>query len=172
LPLRCLSGLLVWVLLAGVAAALGPPGPAALAPLWAAAAGEPGAVAFGRAQVTVESGGRALPFSVEVATTAEQRQRGLMYRRSLPADGGMLFVFPDVKVAHMWMKDTPLSLDLLFLGADGRVLRIEEKAEPLSLRAISSDLPARGVLELAAGSAARLGIRPGDRLVHPAFAPP
>jgi len=170
--LRRLFAALFGALLAGAAAALGPPGPAALAPPWAAAAGGPVAVEFGRARATIESRGRSLGFSVEVATTPEQRQRGLMHRTSLPADGGMLFVFPEEKVAQMWMKDTPLSLDLLFLGADGRVLRIEEGAEPLSTRVISSGLPARGVLELAGGSAARLGLRAGDRLVHPAFSRP
>lgn len=169
--LRRLLPALFGILLATAAAAAPcPPGIAALALPWAAAA-EPGDVVSDRVRVMVESRGRSLPFSVEVAATAEQRQRGLMFRDSLPADGGMLFVSPEERVVHMWMKNTLIPLDMLFLGPDGRILKVAAMAEPGSTEILSSGVPAKGVLELPGGTAARLGITEGDRVVHPAFAP-
>jgi uncharacterized membrane protein (UPF0127 family) len=107
------------------------------------------------------------PVLIEVADTPEQREVGLMYRRSLPADHGMLFDFGQAQEVTMWMKNTYVSLDMVFVGADGRISRIAEKTEPLSTRIISSDGPARYVVELAAGAAARLGLKRGDKVVHP-----
>lgn len=121
-------------------------------------------------EIAVVSAGTSHRLQVELAISPEQRARGLMFRDALAPDAGMLFVFGEERVATMWMKDTQLRLDLLFLGPDGRVLKIAENAEPLSLEAISSDVPASGVLEVAGGTAHALGLRPGDRVVHRAFA--
>ena len=108
-------------------------------------------------------------FRVEVMRTNEDRGRGLMFRRSMPADHGMLFDFERDQIVLMWMKNTYLPLDMLFVLADGRIHRIEANTEPESEKTISSGVAVRAVLELNAGSAARLGLKPGDRLVHPMF---
>ena len=92
-----------------------------------------------------------------------------MFRRTLAPDAGMLFDFEREQMVSMWMKNTYLSLDMLFVRADGIIHRIEASTEPLSERSISSGAPVRAVLELNAGTAARLGLRPGDRLIHPLF---
>jgi uncharacterized membrane protein (UPF0127 family) len=104
-------------------------------------------------------------FKVEVALTPEQRGQGLMFRRDMARDAGMLFDFgasPDR--ASMWMKNTYIPLDMLFIRSDGRIESIAERTVPHSLEAISSRGPVRYVLELNGGTAARLGIGPGDRV--------
>jgi len=131
----------------------------------------PEALSFPRSELVVQAAGGAHRFAVEVALTPVHRERGLMYRTELPADGGMLFIHGEERVLHMWMKNTLIPLDMLFLAADGTIVRIAEETEPLSTRAISSGEPAKGVLELKGGTARRLGIVPGDRVAHPAFAP-
>jgi uncharacterized protein len=108
-------------------------------------------------------------FSVELAVTDEQRARGLMERRSLPEGRGMLFKFEPDQVIQMWMHNTYISLDMIFIRGDGRVLRIAENTTPLSDRVISSGGAARGVLEVIAGTARKLGIAPGDKVAHPWF---
>jgi uncharacterized protein len=108
-------------------------------------------------------------FSVEVARTDATRAQGLMYRRSLPADQGMLFDFERVQPVGMWMRNTYVSLDMLFIRPDGTVARIAQNTEPLSTRTIDSGEPVLAVLELLAGTTARLGIRTGDRVEHPLF---
>lgn len=115
------------------------------------------------------SGGRSHRFRIELAVRPEERARGLMYRDRLAPDAGMLFLFGEERVSSMWMKDTLLRLDLLFLGADGTVRKIVENAEPLSERTLSSDVPVSAVLELAGGTARALGLRAGDRVLHPAL---
>jgi uncharacterized protein len=107
--------------------------------------------------------------SVELAATDEDRARGLMYRRQLPEEHGMLFDFEREEPVSMWMRNTYISLDMIFIHADGRVLRIAERTEPLSERIIPSGGPVRAVLELAGGTAKKLGIAPGDRIGHPIF---
>jgi uncharacterized membrane protein (UPF0127 family) len=109
-------------------------------------------------------------FSVEVMRSDEDRQRGMMFRQSLDPDKGMLFDMEKEGVAAFWMKNTYVSLDIIFVRADGVIHRIEDNAEPLSTTAISSGEPVLGVLELLAGSAKRLNIRAGDRVEHPLFA--
>ncbi len=119
--------------------------------------------------VIVTASGRH-PFLVEVMRTEDQRERGLMFRRSLAADRGMLFDFKSERRVDMWMKNTFLPLDMIFIAKNGRVAAIAENAEPLSERIISSGAPAYGVLELNAGAAARIGVAIGDKVEHPIFA--
>lgn len=108
-------------------------------------------------------------FSVEVARNDADRAQGLMFRRSMAPDRGMLFDFARVEPVSMWMQNTYISLDMLFIRPDGAIARVAENAEPLSLRTIPSGEPVLAVLELNAGTAARLGIKAGDRVEHPLF---
>jgi uncharacterized membrane protein (UPF0127 family) len=108
-------------------------------------------------------------FSVEMATTEEEKTQGLMYRKELPDGKGMLFDFSPEQQISMWMKNTYISLDMIFIRADGRILRIAENTEPLSTKIISSGGLAKGVLEVIAGTAQKYGIQPGDRVAHPLF---
>ncbi|MCP3389702.1 DUF192 domain-containing protein [Bradyrhizobium sp. CCGB12] len=108
-------------------------------------------------------------FSVEMATTEQEKQTGLMYRKELADGKGMLFDFNPEQEVSMWMKNTYVSLDMIFIRADGRILRIAENTEPMSTKIISSKGPARAVLEVVAGTAQKYGIRPGDRVGHPLF---
>lgn len=108
-------------------------------------------------------------FEVEVARTVEERSRGLMHRRYMPADRGMLFDFGIDAPVAMWMKDTFIPLDMLFIRKDGTIARIAENTEPHSTRTISSGEDVRSVLELNGGVTAKLGIRPGDAVLHPLF---
>lgn len=109
------------------------------------------------------------PFHVEVATKPADRERGLMYRQSLSADAGMLFDFHQDQLVSMWMKNTFIPLDMLFIAADGTVVGIAADAVPQSLDTISSGRPVRAVLEIKGGEAARQGIAPGAHVVHPLF---
>jgi uncharacterized membrane protein (UPF0127 family) len=108
-------------------------------------------------------------FSVEMATTEEEKTTGLMYRKELADGKGMLFDFSPEQQVSMWMKNTYISLDMIFIRADGRILRIAENTEPLSTKIISSGGLAKGVLEVIAGTAQKYGIQPGDRVAHPLF---
>jgi uncharacterized membrane protein (UPF0127 family) len=110
-------------------------------------------------------------FSVEMATTDKEREQGLMYRKELPDGKGMLFDFSPEQQISMWMKNTYIPLDMIFIRADGRILRIAENTEPHSLAIISSGGLAKGVLEVIAGTAQKYGIAPGDRVAHPLFKP-
>ena len=108
-------------------------------------------------------------FNVELAMTDEQRARGLMFRREVPEGYGMLFDFKTDQEITMWMENTYVSLDMLFIRSDGRIARIAENTEPLSRRMIPSGAPVRAVLELVGGTARKLGIGVGDRVAHPIF---
>jgi uncharacterized protein len=108
-------------------------------------------------------------FAVELAVNDEQRARGLMFRRELPEGRGMLFDFQREQPITMWMQNTYISLDMIFIRGDGRILSIAENTEPLSTRVISSGGSARAVLEVIGGTAKKLGIRPGDRVSHSIF---
>lgn len=108
-------------------------------------------------------------FSVEMATTPEEKATGLMHRKHLPDGQGMLFDFSPAQQVSMWMKNTYISLDMIFIGSNGRIVRIAENTEPLSTRIISSRGPAKGVLEVIGGTAKKYGIAPGDRVSHPLF---
>jgi uncharacterized protein len=108
-------------------------------------------------------------FSVELAVTDEERQKGLMFRKSLPESYGMLFDFKRDQDVSMWMHNTYVSLDMIFIKADGRILRIAENTPTESDRIISSGGPVRAVLEVVAGTAKKLGIAPGDTVGSPIF---
>src|SRR3954454_12684110 len=108
-------------------------------------------------------------FTVEIADTDATREKGLMYRKSLPDGSGMLFDFHQEQDVGFWMQNTYIPLDMLFIRADGRILRIAENTEPFSTRVIRSGGPVRAVLEVIGGTARKLGIAPGDKVGHPMF---
>jgi uncharacterized protein len=108
-------------------------------------------------------------FQAEIADTDELRSRGLMFRHILPLDRAMVFDFGKPRPAAMWMKNTYISLDMLFVRSDGTIAAIAENTEPLSLQTISVDEPVKGVVELAAGTVKRLGIKRDDRVYHAIF---
>jgi len=106
---------------------------------------------------------------VEIADTAEERARGLMFRKQLGAYEGMLFDFFQEMQVSFWMKNTLIPLDMVFIAGDGTVKHVHANAVPLSTDAIPSRYPVRAVLEINGGSAALLGIKPGDKVKHPIF---
>lgn len=118
-----------------------------------------------RTAVTLVSAKGRWTFKVEVARTDAERARGLMFRKSLAADGGMLFISDTQQLVGMWMKNTFIPLDMLFIDRRGRIINIAENAKPQSLDIIRSAGPVVAVLEVAGGTAARLGLRPGDRVL-------
>ena len=120
---------------------------------------------YDTSSVVIDTAGGPQRFSVELAITPEQQEQGLMFRRRLAADAGMLFVLPETEQATFWMKNTLIPLDMLFIAASGRIADIHERAVPLSEETIASRVPVRAVLELNGGTVARLGIKTGD-VVH------
>ena len=122
-------------------------------------------------QVVVETAKGRFAFTTEIADTPELRQRGLMFRQRLPEDRAMLFDWGRVEPVAMWMRNTLVSLDMIFIAPDGRVAKVAEATEPLSETTISSDGPVAAVLEVVAGTAERIGLKPGDRVHHPMFDP-
>ena len=129
-----------------------------------------GLVTFERDELVIETAaGARHSFEVELALEPAQQAQGLMYRREMAETAGMLFVVRPARVLSMWMKNTFSPLDMLFIDGEGRITKVVERTVPMSLASISSDRPVNGVLELNAGTAARLTIGPGDRVLHPAF---
>lgn len=120
-------------------------------------------------QISIVTESTASFVTAEIADTEELRNRGLMFRHILPEGHGMLFDFGKPRPAAMWMKNTYMSLDMLFIRADGTVAAIAENTEPLSEQTISVQEPVRGVLELPAGTAKKLAIRRDDRIYHRIF---
>ncbi len=108
-------------------------------------------------------------FRVWVADNETRRARGLMFVKQMDADAGMLFIYPRPQRIAMWMKNTILPLDMLFVAADGRVIKVAANTTPQSLETIESDGLALGVVEISAGIAAKLNIRAGSQVIHPAF---
>lgn len=108
--------------------------------------------------LTIAMAGKAHAFNVEVARSADEQERGLMFRTSLPADGGMLFPFAKPKIASFWMKNTLIPLDMIFVRADGSIDRIAENAIPESLEPVVSGGEVAAVLELTGGTATKLGL--------------
>jgi hypothetical protein len=117
----------------------------------------------------ISANGAEHAFTIEVAATEKEKSVGLMFRTELKDDQGMLFPYPIERGLQMWMHNTYISLDMLFIRADGTIMRIEERAEPLSDRVISSEMPVLAVLEIPGGAAARLGIKAGDKVRYPIF---
>ncbi len=110
-------------------------------------------------------------FGVEVMRTPEEQARGLMFRRYMPEDRGMLFAFGENRPIAMWMKNTYIPLDMVFIDRKGVVTSVAHDTEPLSERTIPSNGPAWAVVELNAGAAAAIGLEAGDRVRHSIFGP-
>ena len=127
------------------------------------------AQAAGQATLEIISSTGVHAFTVELATNDAERARGLMFRKELPEGQGMLFDFEHDQPVAFWMHDTYISLDMIFIGGDGRIVRIADNTQPLSDRLIPSGAPARAVLEVIAGTARKLGIAPGDRVAGSIF---
>jgi uncharacterized protein len=108
-------------------------------------------------------------FAVEIADTEASREKGLMFRKKLPEGQGMLFDFHREQDVSFWMQNTYIPLDMIFIRANGEILRIAENTEPLSTKLIPSGGPVLGVLEVIGGTASKFGIAPGDRVAHPIF---
>jgi uncharacterized membrane protein (UPF0127 family) len=119
--------------------------------------------------LTIVTGSGTHRFNVEVADTPERRAVGLMHRPSMAGNAGMLFDFKTDAPVTMWMRNTRIPLDMLFIARDGRIVNIAERTVPFSEASIPSKGPVRAVLELNGGTSARLGIKPGDRVTHPMF---
>ena len=119
--------------------------------------------------VIVDHGGLPHVFDVEMALKQDQQTVGEMFRTSVPVDGGMLFDWGFARASQMWMRNTLVPLDMLFINADGTIRSIAENTTPRSLAVIDSRGPVRATLELAAGTAAKLNIRVGDRVKQRIF---
>ncbi len=141
----------------------------ALMPAVSPAQSQPAATGAGLEALTIVSGGKRHAFQVEVMRTPDQRARGLMHRNYLPADRGMLFDFGSSEPVAMWMQNTYIPLDMLFIRADGTIARIAEQTEPLSTRTIPSGEPVLSVLEINGGISRQLGIKPGDKVEYALF---
>jgi uncharacterized membrane protein (UPF0127 family) len=124
---------------------------------------------FQTSELTIISATGSHRFKVELAETLAQMTQGLMFRTSLAPDAGMLFDYKQPTVATMWMRNTLIPLDMLFVDAQGRIVNIHQRAVPLSLDVISAAAPVRVVIELNGGTASRLGIEPGDQVIHAIF---
>jgi uncharacterized membrane protein (UPF0127 family) len=127
------------------------------------------AFALDRNTVEIASKSGVHVFTVEIADTEPARERGLMFRKELPSGQGMLFDFHRDQQVGFWMKNTLIPLDMLFIDKAGRIVNIAHSAKPLSEEVIMSGPPVRAVLEVAGGTAKRLGIEPGDRVYNPIF---
>jgi uncharacterized protein len=127
------------------------------------------AQAAGQATLEIVTKGGVRAFTVELATNDAERERGLMFRKELPEGHGMLFDFHEERPVAFWMHNTYIPLDMIFIRADGRILSIAENTEPLSDRLIPSGGPVRAVLEVIGGTARKLGIAAGDRVVSAAL---
>jgi uncharacterized protein len=119
--------------------------------------------------LTIDTANGAVRFNVEIADDEAERNRGLMFRDPLPDDRGMLFEFQEPEHASFWMRNTPSSLDIIFIGVDGRILNVAEHTTPYSDAPVPAAGLTRGVLEIRAGRSRELGIRAGDRVRHRIF---
>ena len=113
--------------------------------------------------------GEEIAYSVEIADEEEERRLGLMYRRHMPQENGMLFLYEKERQVGIWMKNTYLSLDIIFIDAHGKIVKLFENAQPLSTRVMSSGQIVKAVLELNAGQVAENNIAVGDKVMHHAF---
>ncbi len=127
-------------------------------------------VDFGEPQpLIIKSADGEHKFTVEEAKTLDQQARGMMFREQMAPDTGMIFEFAEPKVATIWMKNTAIPLDILFVRSNGKILKIEHSHQPYSLRSASSEAVVAAVVELRGGQSKELGIRPGDLVEHPFF---
>ena len=134
------------------------------------AQGRPLVQDFPQSSLIVDTSGNTCEhFEIFVAVERTNQARGLMFVREMPDEVGMLFIHPAERMISMWMKNTLIPLDMVFMDRDGTVIHIAENATPGSLATISSQQPALAVLEINGGLAERLGIQPGDRVQHPVF---
>ncbi len=120
-------------------------------------------------KLEIVAAGGVLAFDVEIADTPARQAMGLMYRTELPERTGMLFPYPAPREITMWMRNTYIPLDMVFIRADGTVHRIAEMTEPHSEEIVASKGQVTAVLEIAGGAARRLGLKPGDKVQHPHF---
>ena len=126
---------------------------------------------FPRTSLDITAHGHQDHLEVWIADTAARQEQGLMFVRDLPPSEGMLFPENSPQVAHFWMKNTYVPLDMVFVGEDGRIAKIIANAQPFSLGVLSSDVPVIAVLEIRGGEAAQLGMRIGDRVTWKPSAP-
>jgi len=119
--------------------------------------------------VDVVTGKGRVRFQVEIAATQAEQAKGLMFRKSLAPDRGMLFTYTRPQPASYWMKNTLIPLDIIYIQPDGRILSIVRNARPMDETPLPSGGLVLGVLEIAGGRAAQLGILPGDRVIHRIF---
>jgi uncharacterized protein len=140
-----------------------------LAPALPGRAAEPQLQQFATSHLTIVSASGPHRFTVELAETPGQMEQGLMFRRSLAPDAGMLFDFKQATMATMWMHNTLIPLDMLFVDQQGRIVNIAQRAVPESDQTIAAVAPVRAVIELNGGTAERLGIKPGDRVRYAIF---
>lgn len=124
---------------------------------------------FPRGKLQISVGKKQVDFDIWIADTPERQSQGLMFVRSLPEQRGMLFVHESPKPIGMWMKNTYIPLDMLFIRADGKVARVAANTTPHSLDTVESKEPVVAVLELKGGTAAKLGIRAGVTVKHSVF---
>jgi len=146
-PFQALSGLVLSLAIAGTAAAQ----------------------SLETGTLSIETDEGAHEFSIEIADEPEEISFGLMERESLGEDAGMLFDFGNPREPAMYMKNTLIPLDMLFITSDGTIQMIARNTVPGSLRTISPGMPVKGVLEINGGRADALGIEPGDKVTHPIF---
>ncbi|WP_394694583.1 DUF192 domain-containing protein [Hyphobacterium sp.] len=148
--------------------------PAAFAQLPPAPVGDPAhpetIIEFGAPQtVIVDTEAGEVVFEALIADSDTERQRGLMFRESLADNEGMLFDYQEVQTVSMWMRNTLIPLDLIYIAPDGEILKIIANARPHSLRSLPSDFPVLGVLEVRGGLTRDAGIQPGDTVRHAMF---
>lgn len=127
------------------------------------------AESFRISELKIASGARQHVFTIEIAETPGQRSLGLQWRKQIAANQGMLFDFEKPITVTMWMKNTYVSLDMFFISTNGIIINIARNTKPLSLDYINSAGPAKGVLEVRAGTAKKLGIKAGDKIIHDMF---
>ncbi|HEX7227558.1 MAG TPA: DUF192 domain-containing protein [Candidatus Binatia bacterium] len=116
----------------------------------------------GQPKVTIETAEDAVSFQVEIAATPEKREVGLMYRRELPLNYGMLFIFPGERINSFWMKNTPIPLDMIFISGERKIVGIVHETAPFSLEGRSVSVPSQFVLEINGGLSRRYGFKAGD----------
>ncbi|MEW6436796.1 MAG: DUF192 domain-containing protein [Pseudomonadota bacterium] len=136
-----------------------------------AATALPGLAQSDRNVLSIETAGGAYKFNVDVMRSQPDLEKGLMFRKSIPADYGMLFDFQHEQTIMMWMKNTLIPLDMIFMDKTGKVVGIIANAEPMSEKILTVSAPTDAVLEVRGGTAARIGLKVGDTVRDAIFAP-